>query len=103
MVSLLQRGDTLGVNQLESPAMRRLLIQMKPACLDDVIQALAMIRPGAASVGMKECYIRRRRGLEQVCCTHPILEELLRSTQGLMLYDDDALARGAGADWTDST
>lgn len=90
-VSLLQRGDTLGVNQLESPAMRHLLIQMKPAGVDDVIQALAMIRPGAASVGMKECYIRRRRGLEPVRCIHPLLEVLLRETQGLMLYDDDAL------------
>jgi DNA polymerase III alpha subunit len=90
-IALLQRGDTLGVNQLESPAMRHLLIQMRPKGLDDVIQALAMIRPGAASVGMKECFIRRRRGLEPVRCAHPSLEPLLRETQGLMLYEDDAL------------
>src|SRR5207248_11629312 len=90
-LALLQRGDTLGVNQLESPAMRHLLIQMQPQGLDDVIQALAMIRPGAASVGMKECFIRRRRGLEPVRCAHPSLELLLRETQGLMLYEDDAL------------
>jgi DNA-directed DNA polymerase III PolC len=90
-IALLQRGDTLGVNQLESPAMRHLLIQMQPKGLDDVIQALAMIRPGAASVGMKECFIRRRRGLEPVRCAHPSLEPLLRETQGLMLYEDDAL------------
>jgi DNA-directed DNA polymerase III PolC len=88
---LLQRGDTLGVNQLESPAMRHLLIQMKPTGLEDVIQALAMIRPGAASVGMKECFIRRRRGLEPVRYIHPALEPLLRDTQGLMVYEDDAL------------
>jgi DNA-directed DNA polymerase III PolC len=90
-IALLQRGDTLGVNQLESPAMRHLLIQMQPKGLDDVIQALAMIRPGAASVGMKECFIRRRRGLEPVRHAHPSLEPLLRETQGLMLYEDDAL------------
>jgi DNA polymerase III alpha subunit len=90
-IALLQRGDTLGVNQLESPAMRHLLIQMQPKGLQDVIQALAMIRPGAASVGMKECFIRRRRGLEPVRCAHPSLEPLLRETQGLMLYEDDAL------------
>jgi DNA-directed DNA polymerase III PolC len=89
--ALLQHGDTLGVNQLESPAMRHLLIQMRPQGLDDVIQALAMIRPGAASVGMKECFIRRRRGLEPVRYAHPSLEPLLRETQGLMLYEDDAL------------
>jgi DNA-directed DNA polymerase III PolC len=91
VIALLQRGDTLGINQLESPAMRHLLIQMRPTGLDDVIQALAMIRPGAASVGMKECFIRRRRGLEPVRCAHPCLEPLLRATQGLMLYEDDAL------------
>jgi DNA polymerase III alpha subunit len=64
---------------------------MQPRGLDDVIQALALIRPGAASLGMKECYIRRRRGLEPVRCAHPLLEPVLRETQGLMLYEDDAL------------
>jgi DNA polymerase III alpha subunit len=89
-LALLRAGDTLGVNQLESPAMRHLLIQMRPDGLDDVIQALALLRPGAASVGMKELFLRRRRGLEPVEA-HPLLEPLLRPTQGLMLYEDDAL------------
>src|SRR5207253_3238530 len=52
--ALLRRGDALGVNQLESPAMRHLLIQMQPRGIDDVVQSLALLRPGAASVGMKE-------------------------------------------------
>jgi DNA polymerase III alpha subunit len=90
-LALLQRGDTLGVNQLESPAMRHLLIQMQPRGLEDVIQALALIRPGAASVDAKETFIRRRRGLEPVRFAHPLLEPLLAETQGLMLYEDDAL------------
>jgi DNA-directed DNA polymerase III PolC len=90
-IALLQRGDTLGVNQLESPAMRRLLIQMKPAHLLDVIQALAMIRPGAASVGMKEVFVRRRAGLEPVRNVHPKLAEILGETEGLMVFEDDAL------------
>src|SRR5207244_1612356 len=90
-VDLLQRGDTLGINQLESPAMRHLLIQVRPQGLDDVIQALALIRPGAASIGAKECFIRRRRGLEPIRSPHPSLEPILRETQGLMLYEDDAL------------
>ncbi len=61
-VALLRAGDTIGVNQLESPAMRHLLIQMQPTGLDDVIQALALIRPGASAPGMKDLYVRRRRG-----------------------------------------
>ena len=90
-LSLLQRGDTLGVNQLESPAMRHLLIQVRPKNLDDVIRVLALIRPGAASIGAKEAFVRRRRGLESVRYAHPCLEPVLRETHGLMLYDDDAL------------
>jgi DNA-directed DNA polymerase III PolC len=87
-VALLQRGDTLGVNQLESPAMRHLLIQMRPAGLGDVIQSLALLRPGAASIGMKENFIRRRHGLEE---PPPLGTEVLADTHGLMLYEDDTL------------
>jgi DNA-directed DNA polymerase III PolC len=90
-LKLLQQGDTLGVNQLESPAMRHLLIQMKPTNMHDVIQALALIRPGAASIGAKEKFIRRRRGIEPVKHLHLSLEPLLKDSCGLMLYEDDAL------------
>src|SRR5262249_51150897 len=64
-IDLLRRGDTLGVVQLESPAMRNLLIQLQADGLEDVIQSLALLRPGAASIGMKDRFIRRRRGLEE--------------------------------------
>ncbi|HZU36810.1 MAG TPA: DNA polymerase III subunit alpha, partial [Gemmataceae bacterium] len=90
-LALLQRGDTVGVNQLESPAMRHLLIQLRPEGLADVIQALALIRPGAAGRGRKKSFVRRRRGVEPVTYSHPALEELLHDTQGLMIYEDDAL------------
>ncbi len=88
---LVRRGDTLGVTQLESPAMRHLLIQMRAGGLDDVIQALALLRPGAASIGMKERFIRRRAGLEPARVAHPALQRVLGDTEGLMLYEDDAL------------
>jgi DNA-directed DNA polymerase III PolC len=92
VLALLRRGDTLGVGQLESPAMRHLLVQLRPRGLGDVAQALALIRPGAASLGAKETFVRRRRGLEPVVYPHPRLEPLLGDTEGLMLYEDDALA-----------
>jgi DNA-directed DNA polymerase III PolC len=90
-LALLQRGDTLGVNQLESPAMRHLLIQMRPRGVEDVIQALALIRPGAAGRGVKNCFIRRRLGLETPQPVHPRLAGLLAETHGLMIYEDDTL------------
>ncbi|MFO0877281.1 MAG: DNA polymerase III subunit alpha [Gemmataceae bacterium] len=90
-LALVRAGDTLGVTQLESPAMRHLLIQMRPRGLDDIIQSLALVRPGAASIGMKERFIRRRQGLEPFELTHSLLRRLLGETEGLMIYEDDAL------------
>jgi len=90
-LALLRRGDTLGVTQLESPAMRHLLIQTQPCCLDDVVQALALVRPAAAGTGTKESYIRRRQGLDPVRLLHPRLTAVLDDTQGIMIYEDDLL------------
>ncbi|MGF1579697.1 MAG: DNA polymerase III subunit alpha [Gemmataceae bacterium] len=90
-INMLQRGDTLGITQLESPAMRHLLIQNQTSGLEHVIQTLALVRPGVASIGMKETFLRRRQGLEEIPAQHPKLDKLLARSQGLMLYEDDAL------------
>jgi DNA polymerase III alpha subunit len=90
-LALLRRGDTIGVNQLESPAMRHLLVQMNLRGLNDVIRALALIRPGAGSEGMKGRFVRRRRGLEPAGRAYPPLDDILSETEGLMIYEDDAL------------
>jgi len=91
VAQLLLQGDTLGVNQMESPGMRHLLVQMQAHCLDDVIQSLALIRPGAASIGMKERFIRRRRGIEKPASIEPALAKLLGDTELMLLYEDDSL------------
>lgn len=87
---LLASGRTIGVNQLESPAMRHLLRQMRPRGIADVMQALALIRPGAAGDGMKDAFVRRRRGLEE-WSVDPRLRETLGATHGVMLYEDDLM------------
>ncbi|MEI7838048.1 MAG: hypothetical protein WCK05_16730, partial [Planctomycetota bacterium] len=65
-IAMLQAGDTIGCNQLESTAMRSLLRAIRPEGTGDLMKALALIRPGAASLGMKDAFIRRHRGLEPV-------------------------------------
>jgi DNA-directed DNA polymerase III PolC len=90
-VALLQAGNTLGCNQLESPAMRNLLQMMRPSGVSGIMKVLALIRPGAASLGMKERFIRRERGLEKPCASDSKLLEVLKDTHGIMLYEDDAL------------
>lgn len=85
-VRLLREARTLGCNQLESPAMRSLIRMMRPGDTKGLMKALALIRPGAASLGMKETFIRRERGLE------PAPERgLLPDTHEVMLYEDDAM------------
>jgi DNA polymerase-3 subunit alpha/error-prone DNA polymerase len=90
-LQLLRAGDTLGVNQLESPAMRHLLIQLRPRDISDIVCALALIRPGAGAIGMKGRYIQRHCGGEPMPPMPACLEPVLRETYGLLVYQDDAL------------
>jgi DNA-directed DNA polymerase III PolC len=88
---LLGRGRTLGCFQVESPGMRNLLQQTAARRQDDVIQAVALIRPGPAGSGMKDAYVRRFRGLEAPHAPHARLSELLWETHGVLLYQEDVM------------
>ncbi|MCY2928102.1 MAG: DNA polymerase III subunit alpha [Planctomycetota bacterium] len=94
-IAMLQAGDTVGCNQLESPAMRSLLRAIRPAGTADLMKALALIRPGAASLGMKDAFIRRHRGLEPVPPIDPRVDAVLADTHGVMLYEDDVMQTAA--------
>jgi DNA polymerase-3 subunit alpha/error-prone DNA polymerase len=87
---LVSEGRTIGVNQMESPAMRHLVRMMKPRGVADVMKALALIRPGAAAGGMKEHFVARHRGLES-WSVHPLLAPILSDTYGVMIYEDDTM------------
>ena len=58
---------------------------------EDAMVALSLIRPGPAGSGMKDAYVRRRRGEEPTPVVHASFDGLLRSTYGVMLYQEDAL------------
>ncbi len=90
-VALLQQGRTLGCFQVESPAMRTLLRQLRAPNLDRVIQAVALVRPGPAAAGMKDAFLARARGLEPVVAAHPLLAEVFADTFGIMLYQEDVI------------
>ena len=89
--AMLERGDTFGCFQIESPGMRNLLKMMGARRRMDVILGLSLIRPGPASSGMKERFVRRRRGLEPPEVLHPALREVLGDTYGVMLYQEDVI------------
>ncbi|MGC1493909.1 MAG: DNA polymerase III subunit alpha, partial [Candidatus Acidiferrum sp.] len=84
-------GRTMGVFQIESPAMRGLLRMMKARTLEEVAQALALIRPGAAEYGSKELFIKRLRKQEKVEYPHPALENILGETLGVCIFQEQVM------------
>ncbi|MDF7822921.1 DNA polymerase III subunit alpha [Pontiellaceae bacterium B12227] len=83
---LLARGDTVGVFQLESGGMRDTLRQVAPDCIEDIIAILALYRPGPMQ--FIPTYIKRKHGQETVEYDHPLLEPILKETNGIIVYQE---------------
>src|SRR6476469_4541070 len=86
--ALLQRGDTVGVFQLEGQGMRDVLRQMRPDRFDDLIAAVALYRPGP--MANIPDYCRRKHG-EKWEPPHPELMEILEPTYGIMVYQEQVM------------
>ena len=89
--ALLNRGETLGVFQLESEGMRKLIARLKPDCFGDLIACLALYRPGPLESGMADMFIRRKHGLERIEYPHPSLEPILADTYGCIVYQEQVM------------
>lgn len=89
--ALLQRGDAKGVFQLESEGIRELLKRMKPDNIRDIIAIMALYRPGPLQGGMVDAYVNRKHGREQPTYPHPVMEEILRETYGVMVYQEQVM------------
>jgi DNA polymerase-3 subunit alpha len=90
-LELLEQGRTLGVFQIESPAMRSLLQAMKCRDIADLTLSIALIRPGASGSGMKELFLRRRAGREPLVYLHPALEPILSESLGTFVYQEQVM------------
>ena len=88
---LLQEADTIGIFQLESDGMRAMLRKLKIDCFEDLIAALAMYRPGPLNSGMVEKYIQCKHGQARPEYPHPMLEEVLKETYGVILYQEQVM------------
>jgi len=87
---LLKNGETLGCFYIESPAMRGLLKKLKCDNYLTLVAASSIIRPGVAKSGMMNEYIRRYKG-STFKYLHPVMEEHLKETFGIMVYQEDVL------------
>ncbi|MFT4570372.1 MAG: DNA polymerase-3 subunit alpha [Hyphomicrobiaceae bacterium] len=88
---LMTRADTVGIFQMESGGMQKLLSRMKPTTFDDVIAVLALYRPGPLESGMVDDYIKRKNGTERVRYDHADLEPYLRDTYGVIVYQEQVM------------
>ena len=86
---MLGRGDTAGVFQMESAGMRDALRQMKPDCIEDLIALVALYRPGPMDNIPR--YNNCKHGREQPDYLHPDLEEILRETFGVIIYQEQVM------------
>ncbi len=88
---LLQRADTVGCFQVESRAQVQMLPKMRPACFEDIVIEVALIRPGPIQGGMVHPYLRRRQALDPVTYLHPRLESALAETLGVIVFQEQVI------------
>ncbi len=87
--ALLASGKTSGVFQLESDGMKNFLTKLKPVCMEDLLTALAIYRPGP--MDSIPDYLRNRQNPEKIVYLHPILKKILQPTYGCMLYQEQVM------------
>ncbi|GKU75785.1 DNA polymerase III subunit alpha [Paenibacillus sp. L3-i20] len=87
--TMLGKGETTGIFQLESAGVRRVLREMKPSTFEDIISVLALYRPGPMEFIPK--YIGGKHGSLVVEYPHPSLESILSDTYGIIVYQEQIM------------
>jgi len=90
--AMISRGETIGTFQIESRAQIASILHTKPERLYDLVVQVALIRPGPIQAKFVHPYTKRRRGEEPVTYLHPALEPILRRTQGIPIFQEQAMA-----------
>ena len=83
------RGDTEHVFQFDSDGMKRWLVALKPKCLDDLVAMNALYRPGP--IAYIPTFVRRKNGEEPVAYDNPLMDEELRETYGITIYQEQIM------------
>lgn len=86
---LLGSGDTTGVFQLESGGMKRYLKELKPTVFEDIIAMVALYRPGPMQ--FIDDFIARKHGLKKIVYPHPSMENALKNTYGVLVYQEQVM------------
>lgn len=86
---MMRNGDLTGVFQLESAGMRKVIMQLRTSSFSDITHALALYRPGPMDA--IPTFINRKLGFEKVSYPHPDLEDILKETYGMIVYQDQIM------------
>ncbi|MEM0899087.1 MAG: DNA polymerase III subunit alpha [Pseudomonadota bacterium] len=87
--SMMSRGETVGIFQVESAGMRKALIGMKPDRLEDIIALVALYRPGPME--NIPVYNARKNGEAEIESIHPMIDHLVAETQGVIVYQEQVM------------
>jgi DNA polymerase III subunit alpha len=83
---LFQAADTVGVFQLESGGMQKVLTDLQPTKIEEIIAVIALYRPGP--MDQIPLFVKRKKGQEKIEYDHPLLEPFLKETYGIMVYQE---------------
>ncbi|RUS44545.1 DNA polymerase III subunit alpha [Cohnella sp. AR92] len=87
--ALMGKGDTMGIFQLESAGVRRVLKDLKPSSFEDIVSVLALYRPGPMEFIPQ--FIRTKHGEAAAEYPHPDLEPILKDTHGIIVYQEQIM------------
>lgn len=88
---MLKAGHSIGVFQLEGGAMRVLMQSLAPTAFEDLAALVALYRPGPMAANMHNDFADRKNGRKGATYIHPDMEDLLKDTQGLMIYQESLM------------
>ncbi len=88
---MFSRGDTMGIFQVESPALTRYIMMLKPTNLIHLTDMLALYRPGPLGAGMVDTYMKHHQGEKREDLPHPDLHSILDSTEGVIIYQEQVM------------
>jgi DNA polymerase-3 subunit alpha len=89
--ALLATGETKGVFQLESSGMQQLFRDMRPDRFGDIVAGVSLFRPGPLGSGMCKSYVERKNKREKVTSFHPLVDEHLKDTYGVVVYQEQVM------------
>ncbi len=94
---LFQEGKLAGIFQFESSGMQSYMMRLQPTTIGDIIAMSALYRPGALNAVIDEhrnavdLFVDRKHGREQIDYMHPMLEEILKETYGVIVYQEQVM------------